>query len=111
MPIEGIPETETRPSNAVQGLGDTVLKLTPCVERSLAFLLEMSRRHGATEDQTSSSVAQEEPEFARSSKARGLGVPRLECTTAAQLEGRPSLLLRHPRSLSDPNTPTSCGPS
>lgn len=49
----------------------------------------MSRRHGATEEQSSFSVAQEKPEFARSSELESAGprVPRLERTTDAQLRG------------------------
>lgn len=52
------------------GLGEPSSSSPPVPGGSLAFLLEMSRSHGATEEQITSGV--EEPEFALSLEARGL---------------------------------------
>ena len=67
-----------QPSRAPTSLGikaKTSLQPTrPHLTCPVPFLLEMSRSHGATEEQITSGV-EEEPEFARSSEARGLGGP------------------------------------
>lgn len=52
------------------GTGGTHPAHPLCRGGSLAFPLEMSRSHGATEEQITSGV--EEPEFALSSEARAL---------------------------------------
>lgn len=76
-----------------RGLGAMCSRSPPVLGGSFAFLLEISRSHRATEEQTTS-VVQKELEFARSSEARGLRGLGLGCTIDAWIEGRLSLLLR-----------------